>query len=327
MQTAFQNILRCPRCRSILTPPPVRCANDSCELSSTPFLVVNGQLVLVDFTDSILIKTDFVDRSGAAPLSTKSSPLRDFVIYCYRKIAHPMNKAAHRLTVDMADRLRLARRAAGKPRILVIGGGLVGSGVAHLYNADDIDLIGTDIFVSPSTRLVADGHKLPFADETFDAVLVQAVLEHVLTPQTVVEEIYRVLRPGGLVYADTPFMQQVHERAYDFTRFTVSGHRWLFRRFELIEAGASLGAGTALLWSIRYFIAACTGSWRLGQIAALPLLWLRYFDGRSRNHQDAASGVYFYGTKSGESVQPRDMIKFYEAQLVANKSGTAKRAS
>jgi SAM-dependent methyltransferase len=211
--------------------------------------------------------------------------------------------------------------------MLVIGGGLVGSGVEHLYDAEDIDLIGTDIFVSPSTRLVADGHMLPFADETFDAVLVQAVLEHVLTPQTVVEEIYRVLRPGGLVYADTPFMQQVHEKAYDFTRFTVSGHRWLFRRFELIEAGASLGAGTALLWSIRYFIAACTGNWRLGQIAALPLLWLRFFDGRSRYQQDAASGVYFYGTKSSESVHPRDMIKFYETQLVANKGGVAKRAS
>jgi SAM-dependent methyltransferase len=283
--------------------------------------------VLVDFADSILVKADFVDRSGAAPLSAKSSPLRDFVIYCYRKIAHPMNKAAHRLTVDMADRLRLTNPKAGKPRMLVIGGGLVGSGVEHLYDAEDIDLIGTDIFVSPSTRLVADGHKLPFADETFDAVLVQAVLEHVLTPQTVVEEIYRVLRPGGLVYADTPFMQQVHEKAYDFTRFTVSGHRWLFRRFELIEAGASLGAGTALLWSIRYFIAACTGNWRLGQIAALPLLWLRFFDGRSRYQQDAASGVYFYGTKSCESVHPRDMIKFYETQLVANKGGVAKRAS
>jgi SAM-dependent methyltransferase len=288
---------------------------------------VNGQLVLVDFADSILIKTDFVDRSGAAPLSTASSPLRDFVIYWYRKIAHPVNKAAHRLTVDMAGRLRLACSAAGKPRMLVIGGGLVGSGVDHLYEARDIDLIGTDIFVSPSTRLVADGHKLPFADETFDAVLVQAVLEHVLNPQIVVEEIYRVLRPGGLVYADTPFMQQVHEKAYDFTRFTVSGHRWLFRKFELIEAGASLGAGTALLWSIRYFIAACTGNWRLGQIAALPLLWLHYFDGRSRNQQDAASGVYFYGIKSGESVQPRDMIKFYEAQLAANRSGAAKRVS
>ncbi|CAH2407660.1 hypothetical protein MES5069_620012 [Mesorhizobium escarrei] len=33
-------------------------------------------------------------------------------------------------------------------------------------------------------------------------------------------------------------MQQVHEGAYDFTRFTELGHRWLFRRFETISRGA-----------------------------------------------------------------------------------------
>jgi ubiquinone/menaquinone biosynthesis C-methylase UbiE len=32
-------------------------------------------------------------------------------------------------------------------------------------------------------------------------VWIQAVLEHVLDPPIVVAEIYRVLRPGGLVYA------------------------------------------------------------------------------------------------------------------------------
>jgi SAM-dependent methyltransferase len=41
---------------------------------------------------------------------------------------------------------------------------------------------------------------------------IQAVLEHALDPPVVVAEIYRVLKPGGLVYADTPFMQRVHER-------------------------------------------------------------------------------------------------------------------
>src|SRR5207237_664581 len=34
--------------------------------------------------------------------------------------------------------------------------------------------------------------------------------------------------PLVLVLGDTPFMQQVHEGAYDFTRFALSGHRWLF---------------------------------------------------------------------------------------------------
>jgi len=57
----------------------------------------------------------------------------------------------------------------------------------------------------------------------FDAVWIQAVLEHVLDPVRVVAEIHRVLRPGGLVYSEIPFMQEVHEGAYDFTRFRLSG--------------------------------------------------------------------------------------------------------
>lgn len=114
---------------------------------------------------------------------------------------------------------------AERPRILVIGGGARGSGADALYGDNSVELIGTDIYASTNTAIVADGHKLPFIDSSFDGVWIQAVLEHVLDPPVVVGEIYRVLRPGGMVYADTPFMQQVHEGAYDFTRYTLSGHR------------------------------------------------------------------------------------------------------
>jgi ubiquinone/menaquinone biosynthesis C-methylase UbiE len=69
---------------------------------------------------------------------------------------------------------------------------------------------------------VADGHQLPIADGSVDGVWIQAVLEHVLDPSIVVQEIHRVLTPGGVVYAETPFMQPVHEGAYDFTRFSLS---------------------------------------------------------------------------------------------------------
>ena len=85
----------------------------------------------------------------------------------------------------------------------------------------------------------------------------------------------------------------------------------------MIEAGASLGAGAALIWSIRYFIRALTGSGKLGTVFALLFCWLRFLDGNSRNHQDAASGVYFFGTKSVQTLKPTDMIAFYEQQARA----------
>jgi SAM-dependent methyltransferase len=180
-------------------------------------------------------------------------------------------------------------------------------------------LVGTDVYASPNTVLVADAHRLPFANACFDGVWIQAVLEHVLEPHTVAAEIFRVLKPSGLVYADTPFMQQVHEQAYDFTRFTLSGHRWLFRNFSEIESGVVAGAGTAAVWSMRYFWRALTGNTSLGTLLAAPFFWLRFFDklAKPRHNADAASGVFFFGMKGNESLRPKDMVTYYEMQKIS----------
>ena len=73
--------------------------------------------------------------------------------------------------------------------------------------------------------VLGDAHDLPFVDAAFDAAVIQAVLEHVVDPQRVVAELHRVLREDGVLYSEVPFMQQVHEGAYDFTRYTDLGHR------------------------------------------------------------------------------------------------------
>ena len=65
--------------------------------------------------------------------------------------------------------------------------------------------------------------------------------------------IFRVLKRDGVVYAETPFMQQVHEGAHDFTRFTVTGHRYLFKKFSQITIGGLGGTEIVLAWSIKYF--------------------------------------------------------------------------
>jgi SAM-dependent methyltransferase len=45
-----------------------------------------------------------------------------------------------------------------------------------------------------------DPVKLPYADDTFDAVLSMGVLEHVGDPESSLDEIARVVKPGGLLY-------------------------------------------------------------------------------------------------------------------------------
>ncbi len=53
----------------------------------------------------------------------------------------------------------------------------------------------------PASRIVkAYGEQLPFADNSLDFVICLQVLEHVRHPNAVIEEIFRVLKPGGCCY-------------------------------------------------------------------------------------------------------------------------------
>ena len=61
---------------------------------------------------------------------------------------------------------------------------------------------------------------LPFADATFDTVLLSDVLEHLSQPQQALREVARVLRPGGVLLLNAPFMYWLHEEPYDFCRHT-----------------------------------------------------------------------------------------------------------
>ncbi len=75
--------------------------------------------------------------------------------------------------------------------------------------------------------------RLPYADNTFDVVLCTMVLEHVMEPQLVLNEIARVLRPGGSLYVSVPQQMWQHQKPYDFFRYTSYGLRYLLDKAGL----------------------------------------------------------------------------------------------
>jgi SAM-dependent methyltransferase len=225
------------------------------------------------------------------------------------------NMTAGRNFVRLRERL-LARTA--RPRILVVGGGVLGDGMRLLADDPRVELIESDAAAGPRTQLICDAHDLPFRDGCFHAVIVQAVLEHLVDPQRAVGEIHRVLRHGGLVYADTPFMQQIHGREFDFTRYTRLGHRRLFRAFREIDSGITGGPGMALAWSVYYFalsfFTSATLRAAVAGVCRLSLFWLKYLDClivRNDAACDAASAFYFLGEKCTQVLTDRALVASY----------------
>lgn len=308
-------LLRCPCCGSELHDVDgpglaLACTASGCRCANEPFPVVNGQPALIDFEDSILERGGFVGRSGASELDRRPSRLT-----ALRRRLMVRNMAAGDAAGRFLDLVREAAPPGTRPRVLVVGGGTVGSGAGPVHDDPAVTTVPTDVYASPHTCVVADGHRLPFADGTFHGVWIQAVLEHVLEPGRVVAEIHRVLASGGAVYADTPFLQPVHEGAFDFTRFTLSGHRWLFRDFTEVAAGMSLGAGTAVVMVLRQALRASVKAPRLGSALAMVFFWFRHLDRvGGQAAEDAACGVWFLGRRSDTPLRPRDMVTYYRAR-------------
>jgi SAM-dependent methyltransferase len=207
--------------------------------------------------------------------------------------------------------------------ILIVGCGNQTEQLEQYFPGNNTTFVFCDIDKNADVDLFCDSHELPLAGEKFDGVITTAVLEHVLNPEKVVSEMVRVLKPGGFIYSEIPFLQSVHEGAYDFTRFTMSGHRLLMNRFNEIDAGIVGGPGTALVWSIADFFKGFSSHPRissgLSMVARIMFFWLKYFDYLMRDNPhalNAASGTYFYGSKSDHTVTAVEIISRYNGTEV-----------
>jgi SAM-dependent methyltransferase len=318
LSPSIQQRLRCPICRAKLelVDDHFVCTRSEC---GGRFPVVNGVPILINENASVFSTDDFVLGRDTTFLlqPSRSEKLLRGLLDSLPDINNPIGTDRH--YAQFADSLLTHTPT---PRVLIVGGSILGQGMERLAADPSFEFVAADVSHGPLTTLICDAHDIPFEDETFDGVIVQAVLEHVVDPHRCVAEIHRVLRRHGCIYAETPFMQQVHMGRYDFTRFTHSGHRRLFRSFDEIASGPVCGPGMALAWAYQYFLLSFTTSRTLRGLirafARLTSFYLKYADYYLIDKSpafDAASGFFFIGRKEGNTLADRELLKYYKGAV------------
>jgi SAM-dependent methyltransferase len=103
-----------------------------------------------------------------------------------------------------------------------------------VYEAADFEKV--DKRYAKSTY-VCDLGAIPVEDCRFDAVLLNQVMEHLPKPASVLVELRRILKPGGLMMCTAPLFYEEHEKPYDFYRYTQFAWKHLMGEagFEIIE--------------------------------------------------------------------------------------------
>jgi SAM-dependent methyltransferase len=298
------NILCCPVCKNKLS-------NDYyCECCNLQFPIVKNTPILINEKNSVFSFDDYNEEDSYSFFGKKKkfSFVRKLIPSVGFNYAAKENYAL------------LSGLLSENAQILIVGGGKTGEGMETFLTNSKLIFTIVDVSLTGDVHLVCDGHDLPFQSDSFDCVIVQAVLEHVVDPYRCVEEIHRVLKKDGIVYAETPFMQQVHAGAYDFTRFTWLGHRRLFRKFEEIKSGTCCGSGMVLVSSWLYFLRTFSSNKKINKaltvFAIFTSFYWKYFDNylkKKPNSIDSASGNFFMGRKKDNYLlEDKELIKLYE---------------
>jgi SAM-dependent methyltransferase len=89
--------------------------------------------------------------------------------------------------------------------------------------------IACDIEARDGVDVVADAHNLPFANNEFSTILCTEVLEHLHSPHIAIDEMFRILKPGGVLILSTRFVFPIHDAPGDYYRYTEFGLRHLFK--------------------------------------------------------------------------------------------------
>jgi len=231
-----QNYLVCPHCNgNVVRSEPGKIVCNNCK---NRYLLAEHQVNFLESKSEDLIhdKLDIMKN-----VMKRFYKLYNFLVYLVSPVFfhHPkfIDRSLKRLVKDHIERNSLSAIN-------------IGSGNTNI----SAQILNVDFMNYKNVNVICDIHKLPFSDNSLDCVINVAVLEHLEQPEIVIKEIYRVLRPGGLVYSYFPFIQGIHASPFDFSRRTDAGLKSLYYEFEITKIKPSGGPASGFLWIFQEFI-------------------------------------------------------------------------
>jgi SAM-dependent methyltransferase len=187
-------------------------------------------------------QSDFLDRIKTI-LKNKFGKYYMFLIY----VISPVYIRIHWPSLSVYLNHKVKEISKNKKYVIQIGSG---------NDRISEKVLNIDIFNYSEVDLIADCTKLPFADNSIDCVISNAVLEHVTAPDDFVAEAYRVLKPGGEIITGVPFIQGFHASPNDFYRWTDKGLEHLHGKFGFtkISIVPNSGPTSGFLWILQEWL-------------------------------------------------------------------------
>ncbi|XOV81727.1 MAG: methyltransferase domain-containing protein [bacterium] len=186
-----------------------------CPATHGPLEINNGQIKAVNTEDTFPFKENVPDlRLAPKKISINTpwyEPWEDLekVKLGYPPVTVSRDDLPFHLDEHLAS---IAGEDGGGRTILEIGCG--DRQCEAWFTNRNFRYVGSDIdFRGIGPHVMADAHNLPFKDNTFDLVTSMAVSEHLISPITAAQEIYRVLKPGGTYFGSSAFVYCFHDKA------------------------------------------------------------------------------------------------------------------
>jgi len=309
-------MLRCPVCGGALGPVGREfvCSNSAC---ARPYPVIGGIPLLANDATGIYQRDDFVGAGQALQAGASARSLGARI----RKVTPSISNGDVTFAANMRTLVAaLGTDEPGRPAtILCIGTAADAEVIRSLLVGRALELV--HMATRPGTAhsdILCDPRRWPFADNAADAVVMRGVLHRSLHVAEVAGEAVRVLRVGGLVYAEEPFAVASDEGPEDFYRFTHLGLRGQFLDCEEMGSGIAEGVGAALASSWRQLLWSLARSPYLGfalaTIGSYTAFFWKHLDamlGSRARAIDGAAAVYFLGRRSAILLSERELVASY----------------